>query len=524
MDLATIGKEPIPGESPAGIDARYEPEFEALQREIDKLSSPSADQVDWQSIVTAAANILSRRSKDLSAAGYLAAGLLRTRRIDGLPVGVKLLADVVESYWDNLYPTKKRMRGRVGAIVWWIERCTAELKRLEPVTLSAESAQTVLDDLRRLDGFLSTQLPEAPSLKPLMRTIESYAPKISKPTATPVPAQSSELSGPKPTGAVATAPAAAKQGDETEPIANAQDARRAMDGALQRLRQVSLFLLQQNLKDPLAYRLRRQAVWIKVLSLPPHSDGVTQIVSPPPQVRDNLAKLRDERNWPAVIETAEQKFSQFIFWFDLNRFVAEALSELGAEHRAAHEAVCQETAGFIRRVPGAEKLSFTDGMAFADSDTVQWLQRIGSGAAVAADPRPAVDGKKGEDGQPMDAVLTQAHGLARQKKIVEAIHLIQTHVQMEKAGHRILRWRIAMARILLGVKKLQAVQPHLDQILQDIEEFGLERWDPALAKEGLVVAFQGFGAPSSNEQKSRCAEILQRIARIDPAEALRLTG
>ena len=42
MDLLSLGKEPISADQPTGSDVRYEPEFEELQAEIDKMSNPAA--------------------------------------------------------------------------------------------------------------------------------------------------------------------------------------------------------------------------------------------------------------------------------------------------------------------------------------------------------------------------------------------------------------------------------------------------------------------------------------------------
>ena len=42
MDMWSLGISPINADQPTGADARYEPEFDKLQAEIDKLSSPTA--------------------------------------------------------------------------------------------------------------------------------------------------------------------------------------------------------------------------------------------------------------------------------------------------------------------------------------------------------------------------------------------------------------------------------------------------------------------------------------------------
>ena len=129
MDLLSLGKDPINPDQPAGSDVRYEPEFEKLQAETDKLSSPSSSGgIDWEKVSDMAALILAEKSKDLLVASFLAVSQVHTRQTEGLAVGVTVMHDLVENFWDTLFPPKKRMRGRLGAIEWWIEKTESALK------------------------------------------------------------------------------------------------------------------------------------------------------------------------------------------------------------------------------------------------------------------------------------------------------------------------------------------------------------------------------------------------------------
>ena len=66
MDLLSLGKEPVNADQPAGSDVRYDPEFEELQAEIDKLSNPSAtDGTDWNKVTKLASEILATKAKDI---------------------------------------------------------------------------------------------------------------------------------------------------------------------------------------------------------------------------------------------------------------------------------------------------------------------------------------------------------------------------------------------------------------------------------------------------------------------------
>lgn len=526
MELATLGNTPIPGDDPCGMDVRYDPDFESLQAEIDKLTSPTASgQVDWHRVADTAARILHAKSKDLTVAGYLAVGLLCTRQIPGLDLGVMVLKELLESFWDSLYPPKKRMRGRVGAITWWLERTEGELQKLTPPPLPGEMAQRLNDNLKAIDALLAEKMPDAPPLRSLQRRVEGLpVEKAPEPEteAAGADTRAAAESPPAPATAAPQAnrppiPPAAAGADLAGAIETEADARRAADAALQRLRQVGLFLLQQDLKHPLAYRYRRIACWAKVTALPPSKEGATQIGPPPPQVTAQMETLQAEGNWPGLIQNAEQKLSQFIFWFDLNRFVAEALQAMGEDHHDAVAAVCQETTALFQRLPQLASLAFTDGTPFADPQTRQWLQQIsGGGDTLPAAGATATD--------PFETAISEAKAKARRKNHVEAVDMLQQEMQRSPSEHLRMRWRLAIARLLLESKKAQQALPHLEQMLDDIDRFGLELWEPTLAVEAMTAAWQGFSTQTANEYKARAAQVLNRMARVDPSAALRTGG
>ena len=111
MEASSLGVTPISEQDPAGSDIRFEPDFEALSTEVEKLSSPTAvGTVDWQRIADLSAKILETSSKDLLVACYLCIALLQTRGLGGLATGVHVLRDLLEHFWDTLFPAKKRMK------------------------------------------------------------------------------------------------------------------------------------------------------------------------------------------------------------------------------------------------------------------------------------------------------------------------------------------------------------------------------------------------------------------------------
>jgi type VI secretion system protein VasJ len=119
--IRELGKKAIPGEFPAGRDVRELEGFLALQGEIDRSQSISASgAVDWKKVEKLSEELLDREGKDLLVACYLSVALTRTGGPPGFLAGIKVMADLVEDYWETLFPPLKRRRGRRNASSWWL--------------------------------------------------------------------------------------------------------------------------------------------------------------------------------------------------------------------------------------------------------------------------------------------------------------------------------------------------------------------------------------------------------------------
>ena len=119
----TIGKRPISDDSPAGSDIRDSVEFEQIQGEIDKLTAISGNgPVNWEQLAKFCETTIASKSKDLLITCYLNGALLETQGLEGLSAGLHVLSDLLETYWDNLFPTIKRLRARRNAVQWLVDR------------------------------------------------------------------------------------------------------------------------------------------------------------------------------------------------------------------------------------------------------------------------------------------------------------------------------------------------------------------------------------------------------------------
>jgi len=524
MDLRSLGKEPIQPDQPTGSDIRYSPEFEELQAEIDNLSLPSASRgVDWKKVEKLASEILSRKSKDLQAASYLAVSLVYTRHVEGLAVGVQIYRDLLKQFWENLYPAKTRMRGRMMAIEWWLEKLEASLRQFEPNSYSSDLLNPIKKDLDEIDQFLRQQVEGAPSTRGLQEFVNLLITQgTNKPTSEaalpPSPGKSGESVPPSipkgvPLEEMSEAPAT---------IPSKRDADRTLEQALQKIRAVASFSWQEDLAHPKGYRLARIAAWSGIDSLPPATNGRTRIPPPADQVRSILVDLKDKGDFESLLKATEERLSQFIFWIDLNRWAAEALAHLGNRYREAQEAICQETSFFLQRLPGLEDLYFADGTAFADVETKEWLKAMHWKSTL---PSPAAPWS-GESASPpqdlFDQEIQRARQLIQEGKILEAVEEIQHKLRSSFSQWEKYLRRLVLAQLFMEMKKPRAARPHLEQILKDIDSYHLEEWDPESALRGLRMVWIGFEASSESGLKEKAKEVLNRIAKIDLAEALRL--
>jgi len=124
ISLPTIDFEsltrPIEGASPAGQDLRADPsslspyyqikDARAAARAAERSGAPadSADYAgadDWRKVLRLAPDILATKAKDLEIVAWFTEALLREHGFAGLRDGFHLLRELVEKFWDGLYPT-----------------------------------------------------------------------------------------------------------------------------------------------------------------------------------------------------------------------------------------------------------------------------------------------------------------------------------------------------------------------------------------------------------------------------------
>lgn len=511
MDYSLLGIEPVPGDQPTGNDVRYENEFDQLQMEIDKLASPTdRESFSWARVVDLGSHILKEKSKDILVASYLCVGLIHLHKGDGLDLASKIYDDLIETFWDNLFPLKKRMQGRIAAIEWWIEKTESALDNGFSLTSEPDVLEKIIERFNRIEAFLKNN----PEFK---LSVNSIANKI-KIAATQALGKENQTKKNK-----------TEQADRLNGITdtidikirNAEDARKSLTPLFQKIRQASKLVREDKTHNPQSYRWLRFALWETIKNIPFANDGLTKLSPPSRQMIDCLENLKNEEEWEELLSGAESALNNppNIFLLDLNWYSAEALNKLGRKYKAAHEIVCHETFVFTNRLTGVEDLAFSDGTPFASKDTKEWLRQLKSPDSQETENDLVM--LLSDENSSVATAINEAKNLLK-CNIFDAVNYLQDKINNSFSKKQALLLRLGLVKLLISSKNEKIAIPHLDLILNDILKFSLDVWEPELALNGLKNVYTIFKKQSDNKYKQKAEEVFNMIANISTVAAMKL--
>ncbi|SAL35605.1 hypothetical protein AWB70_02515 [Caballeronia cordobensis] len=521
-DFKSLGARPISDAQPCGADVRDDPDFELLQNEIAKLTNPAASgSPDWAQVVRLSTALTADKGKDLLVASYLAGGLLMTRGLAGLNDGAQLLEGLLATHWDGLYPPVSRLRARRNAVQWLIDRVRAHGDEHDWSSWPPQDAALV-DGLRAalagIDSVLAEKDGDAPSMQPLRALLGTV--QVVEPEPEPVPEPVAEPT-PQPVVAATPAPAPApvakavpapvpSAAPPTEAVDSSDTASRATDEALDRLAAIGNWYAQNEPSSAIGFRLRRMGVWAGIERAPVANGADTQLPGPIPQLADALRNLQSRAAHADIVGFAEAQVLTYPFWLDLNHAAATSIAQLGDAWSAAHREVRNETAKFVSRMEGIERLKFANGVPFANADTVQWLGTLASSGGDAAAVAP----------DPLTTVLSRARALAADNDLRAAAQCLQDAIDKTAAVATRLRLRTALCDLLLENRPGARLDAFARALVEEIDRYGVSAWDPELTADALRAAYAILSRNDQNEAET--AALLARIAPLDVAIAVRL--
>lgn len=507
--ISELGKKPITGPLATGAEVREDPDFELLESEIAKLASPvHSSTLDWDKVTLLSADLLANKGKDILVACYLAGGLLESRGLPGLADGLRVLADLLETYWDTLFPTLKRLRGRRNALQWLVDRVQQRATEADWASLAPQPEElltALTASLQSIDRVLMDKDPDAPSVRTVMAMIKTI-PIID---TTPVEVRTVDQGG-------GDSPQGEGSGAALQ-LESSADCERALEATCTQLSYIAQWYLDSEPANPTAYRLDRLAAWMGVSAVPPFENGQTKIPPPVVQIVDALQRLKSDQADSELVQFAEAHLSDFPFWLDLNCICAGALGRMGVEFAAAQAEVCAETARLVARLPGIAELSFDGGMPFADGDTSNWLASL---ALIQAGKGGGASAHSAKGSESVLTAIGKARALAASDDLIGAAECLQLQLTLNPTSRDQLLIKIRLCELLLVHRPRALLKGFAQSLLAIIDHHDLGIWDPALALDGLKIAYDVMAR--DEEDKESINGLLARIAALDASAAVKL--
>jgi len=506
---------PLAGGKPCGESARYEPEYERAELEVAKQEGITPLPVDWGQVLSLSQTVLESKSKDLLMASYLCFALFDRKGYAGLASGLKVCLALVKSYWEDVFPEKKRMRGRIAAVTWLAEKLERAMEQRRPESGDGPVLAESITTLEELDKLLTEQLVrEAPDLNKVLRALRDFARDSERAVAA-----AAALPVVAPTSSEASGPAV---------VATEQDLPKALRACQATLRSAAAFVRAQKLEDPRSYRLTRIGAWLMIDQLPMQTNGVTQLNSVPAAVTQKYAAYVAEQKYAALIPEVEESFSKSPFWLDSHRLIANALETFGASHAQARQTVINELALFLRRLPGLSNLKYSDGTPFANDQTRLWIEQEVMAGKDARSSAGAMNLAAAGEEAPWVVADNEAKQLAAKGKITEALAVFHNGYAQSSAQRARFCWGLVQARFCLDAGLAHVALPQLEYLDQMSTRFALEEWEPALSLEVARVLLVCYAQAAEKNKKMKdvlapkAEQLFARICRLDIDAALQM--
>jgi type VI secretion system protein VasJ len=299
---------------------------------------------------------------------------------------------------------------------------------------------------------------------------------------------------------------------------------------LDRARHMAQFLREQPHGYLAAYRLMRCVRWDTLTEVPPHeASGKTRLVAPRAELRANLKRLVLQKQWPELLERIESAFAEGAnhFWLDLQYYAFTAQEHAGGEYARVRELVATDCALMLERLPGLERLSFTDGSPFADDTTLEWIARH---ATVRDVEKGEMVGPISVGSADNDWVETesQADDLATTQGIEAALSWLQrlpTHGGEHGEREHFLR-QFVMARVAERAQRPDTALHLLASLDEFTRRFQLAAWEPSLAFEVKLQLLKLLKIRVNRKDAdkttiaARIDSLTAELTAIDPARAV----
>ncbi|MBN1962932.1 MAG: type VI secretion system protein TssA [Deltaproteobacteria bacterium] len=539
---------PISDSQPTGESAKFDESYEALRAEVMKLESPRGEVVSWSAVVNSGIEILTNRSKDMLIASHLAIALYYEKGFCGLADGTALMTEMGRRFWPDLFPPLKRMRARVGAIDWYLDKTNIIFAQIDnPKETDRDGLNELKLAVENFRTMVSEQFADqAPATRPLQDTIEklilTLPPPPKKEPPPPLAANSEQLSATSTSTSAAstsvttptsTAPAlpaqnapssvnipqAAPSAPGADSLSNRAELAKFLQTFGQSLIDTGDALRKINPSDATAYRVLRIGMWLGVFDAPAlGSNGRTMIPALNADIRTKFDRLLEVGNYQALLIDVEAMLLRNRLNLDLLRYSATAMAALGEAYNGAHRVCIAELRNLLERLPSLPKLPTADGSLLADERTKMWIKdeinasasggQIGGGSSCATLPEEAMANMK---------------KLLSSSQTAQALAIFEPFVAGAQDGRSKAQLRLLQAELCRKAGAVNVAAAIYEALDAELSIMRIESWEPELMVNAIAGRLTCLRSQKKSEEVSKDEKTLyMRLAQLRPSLAVEL--
>lgn len=572
--------QPISADAPGGSDVSDETDMFLIGQEHDKLSKTLKEITDsdrdqaYKAIEKLATKVLTKDSKDLTVASYLAEAWLHLEGFGGFADGLELIDTLAKEHWDHLFP--EDLDGRAVSIDYLGSKVLASIRDAE-VTDWGHTLGSVLDT-RTQDGNAPQPDPDADpnaptpenfdtafgdttkaTYKELVRDIDrclssmaslggtcserfeghNYRPSLAELSATLHSAR--ELAGelldkkleiePDTPEEIAAEAEAAPPDSTTDapptaaaPAAPAQLSIEPKDStdAAGRIAASALFLRKDDPKNPAPYLILRAFRWGE-LKRGGSALDVTLLEAPPTDKRTRLKKLFLDGEWETLLAECEQVMATPFGrgWLDLQRYVSTALQNLGGDYLPVDEAISAQLRLLLIDIPELPQKTLMDDTPTANAETMEWLQRsglFGDGEGVSAQPAAAATNEQDPEQARREASFHKAQEWAVSGNPRQGVNLLMKRATLESSARARFITQGFAATLMVDHGMASVARPMLEELVQEANTRKLDEWEAGeVVARPLALLYRCL--PESDRTRQ---QLYEQICKLDPVQAFEL--
>jgi type VI secretion system protein VasJ len=527
-------------ESSSSEEPRESQPFADMEREIDKLNSLSGESMpNWMRVEQLACEFLSQQSKDFLVASWLSEAWTQRHAMLGVNAGLGLFVGLSDKFWDVSAPPLTRLRGRRNAMLWWMDRVSDWLEKQTDVAIGADLAEKMMANAKALDALLAEKDPDAPSLAKLL----SYLQRI--PVEQPAAAPATEQVQPSPTADASSAPSNVPEGmtsskatapaltsassvktpsfSGTVEINNFDDVIRLLKPAQDYIAQIGPALFAFDHAHPLAIYLTRFAARASIFEIPPANSGQTAISPPPVAIVDAFEKITGSKNAQGLVEFCESRVRSSPYWLDLDYHSARGFSMMGSAGAKMREAIIDMLLAFVNRLPGIEQFTFSDGMPFANLETLTWIKQC----------REERSGQVHQDA--FGEIRSQAQAQMAEGQIEQAQQILQGYIASNRSRREQFRARLLLVQMAMAQDLQSDVLALVQPLINDCQKLNLDQWEPELASQAWEIKARAARQVTMSNKteidatrrafaRQEMEDAIEHLSVVDFAAASRLTS